>query len=96
MIEDPKKTIYLDISACPGQGKTSTALILQDYLKKLGFSVEVRDVDFDQSSLTQRSDLLTKAVEDKTFKNRNIIIRTRQLSRDPQRGIDGEVLPGKF
>lgn len=96
MPEDPKETIYIDISSCVGRGKTSTALILQKHLEDLGMTVEVRDVDLDSGPYIRRTELLKRAIESKGLKKRNIIIRTRQLPRDPQRGPDGEVPPGKF
>ena len=91
MSEDPKKTIYIDISTCVAQGKTTIARVLKECLETLEMSVEVKDADLSSGAFVQQLDLCKKAM-----KERNVIIRTRQLPRNPQKGPDGEVPPGKM
>ena len=91
MSEDPKKTIYIDISACVAQGKTTIARILKEYLETFEMSVEVRDIDLQPGTFVPELDRCKKAMG-----GRNVIIRTRQLPRNPQKGPDGEVPPGKL
>lgn len=94
MEEDPKKTIYIDISTCVGQGKTITAVILREHLRRFGMSVEVKDADLSSGNYPEH--FAQKAMEAKALQGRNAIIRTRQLPRNPQKGPDGEVPPGKM
>ena len=89
--EDPKETIYIDISACVHRGKTTIARILKECLEALEMSVEVKDIDLQSGTSVPELALCKKAMS-----GRNVIIRTRQLPGKPQKGPDGEVLPGSF
>jgi len=86
--------IYIDISSQPGVGKTTTCLLIESYLKNLGISVEIKDIDLDQNIPAVRAQMLQKALNKDLFADRKIIIRTRQLSSDLQRDENNEILPG--
>ena len=91
MSEDPKETIYIDISASPGRGKTTIARILKECLENLEMSVKVKDIDLSEGTYVQLLDLCKKAMS-----GRNVVIRTRQFPRNIQKGPDGEVPPGRL
>ena len=93
MDDNPKTAIYVDISSCVGRGKTTVAHILKKRLEDLGAVVDLRDYDVPnwQAPILRSEEELKKIMG-----GEEIVIRTRQLPRNPQKDENGQVPPGTY